>query len=243
MQNKNIVQLNVIITTTRHLQNKCWNKQEVELQTMEGATLRVSGHHAMYTFRLRWDDAFADLLNFSTSPNIVSQWSGRSMAAWLQCAGGAVARKKDLDVEKSKDQQDGLCRCENFLFLLIFCSSISPRCPSHLDALHCLVNGLQQSPVLRVLVAVFVGEHAGESVYVAVEVLLRERFLLHTQHHTVWSQFWRLHTRQLQVSCTWTITSTAQYMLVIESLLVEPKDHHHQWVFLLIVTKTTFYHF
>lgn len=43
---------------------------------------------------------------------------------------------------------------------------------SHLDALHRLVDGLQQSPVLRVLVAVFVGKHVGQGVHVAVKVLL-----------------------------------------------------------------------
>lgn len=69
--------------------------------------------------------------------------------------------------------------------LLLSSSPPPPWCPSHLDALHCLVDGLQQGSVLRVLVAVFVGEHAGESVYVAVEVLLRQRLLLHTQVHTI----------------------------------------------------------
>lgn len=64
-------------------------------------------------------------------------------------------------------------------------SSSPPRCPSHLDALHGLVDGLQESSVLGVLVAVFVGEHAGESVYVAVEVLLGQGLLLHTQVYTI----------------------------------------------------------
>lgn len=45
-------------------------------------------------------------------------------------------------------------------------------CPSHLDALHRLVDGLEQSPVLRVLVAVFIGKHVGQGFHVAVEVLL-----------------------------------------------------------------------
>lgn len=55
-------------------------------------------------------------------------------------------------------------------------------CPlrSHLDALHCLVDGLEQSPVLGVLVAVFIGKHVGEGFYVAVEVLLRHWLLLNT---------------------------------------------------------------
>lgn len=42
----------------------------------------------------------------------------------------------------------------------------------HLDALYCLIDGLQQSPVLGVLVAVFVGKHVGQGVHIAVKVLL-----------------------------------------------------------------------
>lgn len=44
--------------------------------------------------------------------------------------------------------------------------------PSHLDALHSLIDGLEQRPVLRVLVAVFIGKHVGQGFHVAVEVLL-----------------------------------------------------------------------
>lgn len=54
----------------------------------------------------------------------------------------------------------------------------APPPASHLDALHRLVDGLQQSPVLRVLVAVFTGKHVSESFNVAVKVLLRHRLLL-----------------------------------------------------------------
>lgn len=54
----------------------------------------------------------------------------------------------------------------------------APPPASHLDALHRLVDGLQQGPVLRVLVAVFVGEHVSESLNVRIKVLLRHRFLL-----------------------------------------------------------------
>lgn len=45
-------------------------------------------------------------------------------------------------------------------------------CSSHLDALHRLVDGLEQSPVLGVLVAVFISKHVGEGFYITVEVLL-----------------------------------------------------------------------
>lgn len=52
-------------------------------------------------------------------------------------------------------------------------SPLSPAHPaSHLDALHRLVDGLEQGPVLRVLVAVFIGKHVGEGFHVGVEVLL-----------------------------------------------------------------------
>lgn len=51
---------------------------------------------------------------------------------------------------------------------------------SHLDALHRLVDGLEQSPVLWVLVAVFIGKHVGQRFHVAVEVLLWQRILLET---------------------------------------------------------------
>lgn len=54
---------------------------------------------------------------------------------------------------------------------------------SHLDALHRLVDGLQQSPVLRVLVAVFVGEHVSESFNIRVQVLLRHGLLLGGSMH------------------------------------------------------------
>lgn len=49
---------------------------------------------------------------------------------------------------------------------------LSSSCLSHLDALHRLVDGLEQSPVLRVLVAVFVGKHVSQGVHIAVKVLL-----------------------------------------------------------------------
>ncbi len=49
---------------------------------------------------------------------------------------------------------------------------LSFSCSSHLDTLYRLVNGLKQSPVFRVLVAVFIGKHVGQGFYIAVEVLL-----------------------------------------------------------------------
>lgn len=44
--------------------------------------------------------------------------------------------------------------------------------PLHLNALHRLVDGLQQSPVLRVLVTVFVSKHVGQGIHITVKVLL-----------------------------------------------------------------------
>lgn len=60
------------------------------------------------------------------------------------------------------------------------CPSLSIFHLSHLNALHCLVDGLEQSPVLRVLVAVLVSEHVGQCVHVAIKGLLRQWLLLNT---------------------------------------------------------------
>lgn len=173
------------------MQSNCWNDQGVELQTMEGATLRVSGHHAMYTFWLRCNDAFTDLLDWFawSSPvrqNTLSQWLCRSMMDQWQ-RGFSAREEQMLGWKKGSGWRKVWRRARLIMSmwkpLLFFCSP--PWCPSNFNTLHCLVDGLQQSSVLRVLVAVFVSKHAGESIYVAVEVLLRQRLLLHTQVHTI----------------------------------------------------------
>lgn len=62
--------------------------------------------------------------------------------------------------------------------LFPFCVS-SGRClRSHLDAFHCLVDGLQQGLVLRVLVAVFIGVHVSQSTHIIFKILLCDWFLL-----------------------------------------------------------------
>lgn len=48
---------------------------------------------------------------------------------------------------------------------------------SHFDALHSLVDALQQSLVLRALVTILVGVHVGQGVNVAVKVLLGDWLL------------------------------------------------------------------
>lgn len=49
---------------------------------------------------------------------------------------------------------------------------------SDFDAFHSFVDALQQSLVLWTLEAVLVGVHVGQCAYVAVKVLLSDRFLL-----------------------------------------------------------------
>lgn len=55
------------------------------------------------------------------------------------------------------------------------------RLASYLYAFYCLTDGLQQGPGVRVLVAVFIGEHVGQSLHVIIEVLLGYWFLLKTR--------------------------------------------------------------
>lgn len=55
---------------------------------------------------------------------------------------------------------------------------------SHFNSLHSLIDGLQQGPVLWVLVAVFVRKHVGQGVHIAVKVLLGQRLLLNTHKNT-----------------------------------------------------------
>lgn len=61
------------------------------------------------------------------------------------------------------------------------CPHPHPRSPatwSNLNPFYSLIDGLQQSPVLGILIAIFVGKHVGQCVHVTVEVVFRQRFLL-----------------------------------------------------------------
>lgn len=62
------------------------------------------------------------------------------------------------------------------LFLLYVSSGWCLR--SHLYAFHCLVDGLQQGLVLRVLVAVFIGVHVSQCTHIVFKILLCDWFLL-----------------------------------------------------------------
>lgn len=48
----------------------------------------------------------------------------------------------------------------------------------HLNAFDSLVDGLEQGSVCRVLIALFVAEHVGQSVHVGIEVLFINGLLL-----------------------------------------------------------------
>lgn len=48
----------------------------------------------------------------------------------------------------------------------------------HLNAFDSLVDGFEQGSVCRVLIALFVAEHVGQSVHIGIEVLFTDRLLL-----------------------------------------------------------------
>lgn len=73
--------------------------------------------------------------------------------------------------------------CSHTLFLAYASRGWCLR--SHLNAFYCLVDGLQKSLVLGVLVAVFIGVHVSQSTHIVVKILLCDWFLL-------WERKWEL---------------------------------------------------
>lgn len=51
----------------------------------------------------------------------------------------------------------------------------------HLDAFDGLVDGFEQGSVRRVLIALFVAEHVGQSVHIGIEVLFTDGLLLNNK--------------------------------------------------------------